>query len=148
MTQNGQTASTFATLSDFLGNGSHSVSATLSDPTTFVRLDASNVLKDTITWNFTLSGQIPATLANWRTTYGSDKTVLTSDRLPNLIKYALGLAANVPAAPAQMPAASMLPVTGQSSPSLSRAACAAATRLTPCRFLVTSRPGTPARATP
>ncbi len=36
-------------------------SATLSDPTTFVRLDTSNLLKDTLTWNFTLSGQIPAT---------------------------------------------------------------------------------------
>jgi hypothetical protein len=86
VTQSGQTAATFATLSDFLGNGSHTVSATLSDPTTFVRLDTSNVLKDTLTWNFTLSGQIPATLANWRSTYGSDTTVLTADRLPNLVK--------------------------------------------------------------
>lgn len=107
VTQNGQTAATYATLSDFLGNGSHTVSATLSDPTTFVRLDPSNVLKDTLTWNFTLSGQIPATLTNWRSTYGGDATVLTADRMPNLIKYALGLAANVTATPAQLPAGSL-----------------------------------------
>ncbi len=109
--QGGQSANTFSTLSDFLGNGAHSVSATLSDPTTFVRLDPSNTLKDTISWNFTLSGQIPATLANWRTTYGSDTTILTPDRLPNLVKYALGLAADQSATPAQIPAGSMTPVT-------------------------------------
>lgn len=107
VTQSGQTAATFATLSDFLGNGAHTVSATLSDPTTFVRLDTSNVLKDTLTWNFTLSGQIPATLANWRSTYGSDTAVLTADRLPNLVKYALGLAANTAATPSQLPAGSV-----------------------------------------
>jgi hypothetical protein len=107
VTQTGKTATTFSTLSDFLGNGIHSVSATLSDPTTFVRLDPSNLLKDTLTWNFTLSGQIPATLTNWRSTYGSDTTVLSSDRLPNLVKYALGLAANVAASPAQRPVASL-----------------------------------------
>lgn len=107
VTQSGQTAATFATLSDFLGNGTHTVSATLSDPTPFVRLDPSNVLKDTLTWNFTLSGQIPATLANWRSTYGSDTTVLTADRLPNLVKYALGLAANTTATPSQMPSGNL-----------------------------------------
>lgn len=107
VTQSGQTAATFATLSDFLGNGAHTVSATLSDPTTFVRLDTSNVLKDTLTWNFTLSGQIPAPLANWRSTYGSDTAVLTADRLPNLVKYALGLAANTAATPSQLPAGSV-----------------------------------------
>ncbi len=107
VTQSGQTAATFATLSDFLGNGTHTVSATLSDPTTFVRLDTSNVLKDTLTWNFTLSGQIPATLANWRSTYGSDTTVLTADRLPNLVKYSLGLAANIAANTSQLPSGSL-----------------------------------------
>jgi hypothetical protein len=113
VTQNGQAAASFNTLSDFIGNGSHTVSATLSDPTTFVRLDPTNLLKDTITWNLTLSGQIPATLSNWRTTYGSDTTVLTPDSLPNLVKYALGLAANVTATPAQLPAGSMTSNTGQ-----------------------------------
>ncbi|MBL9131371.1 MAG: hypothetical protein JNG86_09240 [Verrucomicrobiaceae bacterium] len=107
VTQSGQTSATFATLSDFLGNGAHTVSATLSDPTTFVRLDPTNLLKDTVTWDLTLSGQIPATLANWRGTYGSDATVLTPDRLPNLVKYALGLAADIAATPAQQPAGSL-----------------------------------------
>lgn len=107
VTQSGQTAATFATVSDVLGNGTHTVSATLSDPTTFVRLDPSNVLKDTITWNVTLSGQIPATLANWRSTYGGDTNVLTTDGMPNLVKYALGLAANVPATPSQLPSGSL-----------------------------------------
>lgn len=107
VTQSGQTATTFTTPSDFLGNGTHTVSATLSDPTTFVRLDPSNLLKDTLTWNFTLSGQIPATLSNWRTTYGSDTAVLTADRLPNLVKYALGLDAAIAATPAQLPAGSL-----------------------------------------
>jgi len=113
VTQSGQTAATFATLSDFLGNGAHTVSATLSDPTTFVRLDTSNVLKDTLTWSFNLSGQIPATLANWRSTYGSDTAELTADRLPNLVKYAFGLAANVTATPAQMPAGTVTSASGQ-----------------------------------
>lgn len=113
VTQSGQTAASFNTLSDFIGNGSHTVSATLSDPTTFVRLDPTNLLQDTITWNLTLSGQIPATLSNWRTTYGSDTTVLTPDSLPNLVKYSLGLAANVTATPTQLPAGSMTPSTGQ-----------------------------------
>ncbi|MDZ4404093.1 M64 family metallopeptidase [Prosthecobacter sp.] len=113
VTQAGQTEAGFNTLSDFIGNGSHTVSATLSDPTTFVRLDPTNLLKDTITWNLTLSGQIPASLSNWRTTYGSDTTVLTPDSLPNLVKYALGLAANVTATPSQLPAGSMTSSTGQ-----------------------------------
>ncbi|WP_461782448.1 M64 family metallopeptidase [Prosthecobacter sp.] len=112
-TQSGQAAASFNTLSDFIGNGTHTVSATLSDPTTFVRLDPSNLLKDTITWNLTLSGQIPATLGNWRTTYGSDSTVLTPDSLPNLIKYALGLAANVSANPSQKPVGSITSNNGQ-----------------------------------
>lgn len=107
VTQSGQTGATFATLSELLGNGTHTVSATLSDPTTFVRLDPSNVLKDTLTWSVTLSGQIPATLANWRSTYGSDTTVLTADRMPNLVKYALGLAADTTANPNQLPAGSI-----------------------------------------
>lgn len=107
VSQSGQTAAAFTTLSEFLGNGSHTVSATLSDPTTFVRLDPSGVLQDTLTWNFTLSGQIPATLTNWRGTYGGDTTVLTADHLPNLVKYALGLAADITATPAQLPGGSL-----------------------------------------
>jgi hypothetical protein len=111
--QSGQTSSSFSTLSDFIGNGSHTVSATVQDPTTFVRLDPSNLLGQTVTWNLTLSSQIPATLANWRTTYGADTTVRTADRMPNLIKYALGLDAGVAAPPAQLPAASLTSSSGQ-----------------------------------
>jgi len=101
VTQIGQANTSFSTLSDFVGNGSHTVSAIVQDPTTFVRLDSSNLLNSTTTWPLTLSGQIPATLANWRNAYGADTAILSSDRLPNLIKYALGLAANVAATPAE-----------------------------------------------
>lgn len=104
VTQNGQTASNFSTLSDFIGNGSHTVSATVQDPTTLVRLDPSGLLNEVIVWNLTLSGQIPATLAEWRTTYGPDAAVISPDRMPNLVKYALGLKASVAAAPAELPA--------------------------------------------
>jgi len=100
VTQSAQTAISFSTLSDFLGNGSHTVSATVQDPTTFVRLDSSNLLNSTTIWPLTLSGQIPTTLANWRKTYGADTAVLSSDGLPNIIKYALGLAADIAATPA------------------------------------------------
>ena len=113
ITQVGKTATSFTTLSDYLGNGVHSVTATLSDPTTFVRLDTSNLLKDNIIWNFNLTGQIPVTLANRRSTYGSDSVVLTGDRLPNLVKYALGLAANIPATPAQALSGTLTPISGQ-----------------------------------
>ncbi|MBB5030828.1 M64 family metallopeptidase [Prosthecobacter vanneervenii] len=113
VTQSGQTATSFSTLSDFIGNGSHTVSATVQDPTAFVRLDTSNLLSQTVSWNLTLSSQIPATLANWRTTYGADTTVRTADRMPNLIKYALGLDAGGVAPPAQLPAGSLTSSSGQ-----------------------------------
>lgn len=113
VTQSGQTASSFSTLSDYIGNGSHTVSATVQDPTTFVRLDSSNLLGQSVTWNVTLSGQIPATLANWRTTYGADAAIKTADRMPNLVKYALGLDASKVAPPAQLPAGSTTTNSGQ-----------------------------------
>jgi hypothetical protein len=112
--QPGQAASSFSTLSDFIGNGSHTVSATASDTTDFVRLDTGGMLKQTITWNVNLSGQIPADLAGWRSAYGSDNTILTGDQLPNLVKYSLGLAANVAANNAQRPTGSIADVSGQS----------------------------------
>jgi hypothetical protein len=102
--QSGQTASQFSKLSDFIGNGSHTVTATVVDPTSFVRLDPTGLLDETVTWNLTLSGQIPATLANWRTTYGADAAVNSADQMPNLVKYALGLNANTPATTSEMPA--------------------------------------------
>jgi hypothetical protein len=103
--QSGQTASQFSKLSDFIGNGSHTVTATVVDPTSFVRLDPTGLLDETVTWNLTLSGQIPATLVNWRTTYGADASVNSADQMPNLIKYALGLNANIPAMASQIPKA-------------------------------------------
>jgi hypothetical protein len=102
--QSGQTASQFSKLSDLIGNGSHTVTATVVDPTSFVRLDPTGLLDETVTWNLTLSGQIPATLANWRTTYGADAAVNSADQMPNLVKYALGLNANTPATTSEMPA--------------------------------------------
>ncbi len=104
--QSGQTAGQFSKLSDFIGNGSHTVTATVADPTSFVRLDPAGRLDETVTWNLTLSGQIPATLANWRTTYGADEAVNSADQMPNLVKYALGLNANTPATASQTPAGS------------------------------------------
>lgn len=95
VTQSGQTAASLSTWSDAIGNGNHTVSAVVQDPTAFVRLDASNLLRSTTTWSVTLSGQVPATLASWRTTYGADTAVVSSDGLPNLVKYALGCAADV-----------------------------------------------------
>ena len=112
-TQSGQTASSLNLLSDFIGNGSHTVTATVQDPTPFVRLDPNGLLNETVTWNLTLSGQIPATLADWRSTYGADTAVNSTDRLPNLIKYALGLNANVAATANQMPAGTLTPVAAQ-----------------------------------
>lgn len=95
VTQSGQTSASLSTLSDVIGNGSHTVTAVVQDPTAFVRLDSSNLLRSTTTWSLTLSGQVPATLASWRTTYGADTAVTSADGLPNLVKYALGRAADV-----------------------------------------------------
>ena len=114
VTQSGQTSTSFATLSDFIGNGTHTVSATVRDPTPFVRLDPSGLLNETVTWTLNLSGQIPATLAAWRSAYGADAAVISADRMPNLVKYALGLNAAAPAQSAQLPGGTLAPSSGQS----------------------------------
>ena len=101
--QNGQTAPSFSTLSDFVGNGPHTISAEVRDPTPFVRNDPSELLKEVVAWSLTLSGQLPATLSEWRSTYGPDTAVGSPDRMPNLIKYALGLNAGVSAEPEELP---------------------------------------------
>ena len=111
--QSGAVDAQFNTLTDFIGNGTHTVTATLRDPTSFVRLDTSNLLSESVTWNLTLSGQIPATLAGWRTAYGADTAVSSPDQLANLIKYSLGLDASVPATVLQMPAGTITPATGE-----------------------------------
>lgn len=111
--QSGQTTTQFNTLTDFIGNGSHTVTATVHDPTSFVRLDTSNLLSESVTWNLALSGQIPATLTGWRSAYGADTAVSSSDQLPNLIKYAVGLDATVPATVVQMPTGTLTTDTGE-----------------------------------
>lgn len=50
---------------------------------------------------------LPPPLVAWRNTYGDDAAVSSSDGLPNLVKYALGLPANAAALPAQLPQASL-----------------------------------------
>ena len=110
--QAGEVAAQFETLSDFVGNGPHTVTATVQDPTSFVRLDTNNLLSESVTWNLTLSGQIPATLDDWRTTYGEDTAVSSPDQLANLIKYAFGRDAAVPVTAEQAPAGSMMTESG------------------------------------
>lgn len=111
--QSGETAAQFDTLTDFIGNGTHTVTATVSDPTSFVRLDSGNVLSESVTWNLTLSGQIPTTLSGWRSAYGADTAVSSADQLPNLIKYALGLDATVPATVLQRPVGTQTSESGE-----------------------------------
>ncbi len=57
------TASTFNIASDIIGNGTHTVTATVADPTTFVRRDTAGLLDDTVTWSLTLSNQPPPNAA-------------------------------------------------------------------------------------
>jgi hypothetical protein len=56
----GQTARTLSRLSTAIGNGTHTLVANVSDPTTKVRKDTSNLLKDSRTWTLNLSNQGPA----------------------------------------------------------------------------------------
>jgi len=93
----------FSTVSDALGNGNHTVSVTVQDPTAFVRRDPDGLLNETVTWPFTLSNQLPNTLGEWRTVYGSDTANPSRDGLVNMIKYALALNPNVTAMPSQVP---------------------------------------------
>ena len=104
--QSGATSSTFNTASENLGNGVHTVAATVRDPTAFVRLDPSGLLEDTVTWTLTLSNQLPPTLNAWRATYGSDLANPANDGLVNMVKYALGLDPAQRAQTAQLPEAS------------------------------------------
>jgi len=90
-TLSGATTESISLLSDVFGNGSHTVSARVKDPTAYVRDDPADLLGEAITWTLNLSGQLPETLAKWRTAYGPDTANPTQDGYPNLIKYALGL---------------------------------------------------------
>ncbi len=104
--QAGVIGNTFNPLSEKLGNGVHTVSATVRDPTLFVRLDPSGLLDEVVTWNLTLSNQPPNTVTPWLALYGSANSNPTGDGLQNLVKYALGLNPTQVALPAQRPAAS------------------------------------------
>lgn len=89
--QPGATAAAFELSSETLGNGTHTVTATVSDPTDFVRLDPSGLLADSVSWTLTLSGQMPPDVAAWRAAFGPDTANPAGDGLANLLKYALGL---------------------------------------------------------
>ena len=101
--QTGATAATFNTVSEQLGNGTHTITATVRDATPFVRLDPSGLLDDTVTWTLTLSNQLPSTLAAWRTAFGNDTANPSGDGMANMIKYALGRNPSERALPNQFP---------------------------------------------
>jgi hypothetical protein len=94
----------FAISSARMGNGNHTVSAFVQDPSGMVRDDPANLLRETVAWNVTLSDQLPPTLAEWRTAYGNDSANPSGDGLNNIAKFALGLD------PAQIANASEQPV--------------------------------------
>ncbi len=97
----------FTTVSENLGNGRHTVTATVRDPTAFVRLDPAGLLDDSVTWMLTLSNQPPNNIVDWRDAYGEDLANPAGDGLQNLVKYALGLLPGVRAQPADFPAGSV-----------------------------------------
>lgn len=60
----GQTGRTLSQLSTPIGNGTHTLVANVYDPTTKVRKDTSELLKDSRTWTLNLSHQGPAAPTN------------------------------------------------------------------------------------
>jgi hypothetical protein len=97
----------FTTVSENLGNGLHTVTATVRDPTAFVRQDPAGLLEDSVSWTLTLSNQPPNNIGEWRAAYGEDLANPAGDGLQNLVKYALGLAPATHAQPAQYPVGSV-----------------------------------------
>lgn len=95
-----------------LGDGIHELSARVRDRTSFVRHDPAGLLEDKVAWRVLLSAQPPASLATWRASYGPDLDQPAGDGLANLVKYALGLPATLPAAAADRPQASLTRLTG------------------------------------
>ena len=93
-------------ISSFLGNGTHTVRADVSDPTAFVRNDPSQLLHQSISWSVTLTNQLPVTIEDWRATYGSDTANAAKDGFVNLAKYALGTNPAQPIGATQRPYAS------------------------------------------
>ena len=107
MEQDDASANEFTTISENLGNGVHTVTASVRDPTAFVRLDPDGLLEDAVTWTLTLTNQPPNNLAAWRAAYGDDLANPAGDGLQNLVKYALGLLPAVSTQPEQYPAGSV-----------------------------------------
>jgi hypothetical protein len=91
LTRSGATNAQFILPSNDLGNGSHTVTARITDTTTFVRDDPGALLIEPVTWNVSVTNHLPVTLAEWRATYGSDSANPANDGFNNLVKYALGL---------------------------------------------------------
>ena len=71
----GQTARTLSRLSTTIGDGTHTLVANVSDPTTKVRKDTSNLLKDSRTWTLNLTNQGPAAPTGLIATLKTDGTV-------------------------------------------------------------------------
>lgn len=55
VTISGATNPAFSILPSSLGNGAHTISVDVNDPTSFVRADASNLLSQRLTWNVNVS---------------------------------------------------------------------------------------------
>ena len=110
--QAGATTTTFEVISDVLGNGTHSVKARINDLTAFVRNDPSQLLYHDVAWTVALSNQLPATLAGWRSAFGSDTANAAHDGFVNLAKYALGSNPAVPIGAARRPFVSLTPGAG------------------------------------
>ena len=105
----GATATTFSIISDALGNGAHTVRAQTNDVSDFVRNDPTQLLKQSVTWNVSLSNQLPTTLAAWRVAYGNDGANPAYDGYVNLAKYALGTNPTKPIGTTQRPFATLTP---------------------------------------
>lgn len=60
----GQKARTLTRLSNTIGNGTHTLLATVTDPTTKVRKDTAGLLSDTHSWTLNLTNQGPAAPTN------------------------------------------------------------------------------------
>ena len=101
------TTATMEVISDLLGNGLHTVRADVSDLTSFVRNDPTQLLQQSIGWNVTLTNQLPATIVGWRAAYGGDTANGAKDGFVNLAKYALGTNPEQPIGATQRPYASL-----------------------------------------
>lgn len=97
------TPHTLITFSDTLGNGIHTVTAQVADPTPFVRDDPQSLLTESISWSLHISQLLPSNLTDWRALFGPDHANPSGDGLDNLMKYALGLDPRHPATPSQRP---------------------------------------------